>query len=102
MRASGIPRPPDSVYGEIGPGRIVPLPAPGACQRPPIIAAVAARATIQLRSPDPAVGLDHAREDGRVIYYRLATNFPESLLEHCLRELVQLSRAVQNLGGEEG
>ena len=36
------------------------------------------------------------------MYYRLATNFPESLLEHCLRELVQLSRAVQNLGGEEG
>ncbi len=47
-------------------------------------------------------GLVHARKDGRVIFYRLATNFPELLLEHCLRELVLLSRAVQSLGGEEG
>jgi DNA-binding transcriptional ArsR family regulator len=47
-------------------------------------------------------GLVHARRDGRVIFYRLATNFPEPLLEHCLRELVLLSRAVQSLGGEEG
>jgi DNA-binding transcriptional ArsR family regulator len=46
--------------------------------------------------------LVHARRDGRVIFYRLATNFPEPLLEHCLRELVLLSRAVQSLGGEEG
>ena len=46
-------------------------------------------------------GLVHARKDGRVIFYRLATNFPEPLLEHCLRELVLLSRAVQSLGGEE-
>jgi DNA-binding transcriptional ArsR family regulator len=47
-------------------------------------------------------GLVHARKDGRVIFYRLATNFPEPLLEHCLRELVVMSRAVQSLGGEEG
>lgn len=47
-------------------------------------------------------GLVHARKDGRAVFYRLATNFPEPLLEHCLRELVLLSRAVQTLGGEEG
>ena len=46
--------------------------------------------------------LVHARKDGRVMFYRLATNFPEPLLEHCLGELVLLSRAVQSLGGEEG
>ena len=47
-------------------------------------------------------GLVHARREGRVIHYRLATNFPEPLLEHCLRELVLLSRTVQSPGGEEG
>jgi hypothetical protein len=46
-------------------------------------------------------GLVHARKDGRVVFYRLATNFPEPLLEHCLRELVLPSRAVQGVGGEE-
>jgi DNA-binding transcriptional ArsR family regulator len=46
-------------------------------------------------------GLVQARKDGRIIFYRLATNFPEPLLEHCLRELVVLSRAVQGLDGEE-
>jgi len=34
------------------------------------------------------------RKAGRVVYYRLATDFPEPLLEHCLRQLVALSRAV--------
>ena len=47
-------------------------------------------------------GLVHARKDGRAVFYRVATNFPEPLLEHCLRELVLLSRAVPTLGGEEG
>ena len=47
-------------------------------------------------------GLVHTRKEGRAVFYRLATNFPEPLLEHCLRELVLLSRAVQTLGGEEG
>ena len=47
-------------------------------------------------------GLVHARREGRLIYYRLATNFPEPLLEHFLREPVLLSRAVQSPGGEEG
>jgi DNA-binding transcriptional ArsR family regulator len=46
-------------------------------------------------------GLVQARKDGRIIFYRLAANFPEPLLEHCLRELVVLSRAVQGLEGEE-
>jgi DNA-binding transcriptional ArsR family regulator len=46
-------------------------------------------------------GLVQARKEGRIIFYRLATNFPEPLLEHCLRELVVLSRAVQDLGGDE-
>jgi DNA-binding transcriptional ArsR family regulator len=44
-------------------------------------------------------GLVQTRKAGRVVYYRLATDFPEPLLEHCLRQLVILSRAVQ--GGEE-
>src|SRR3954468_3824410 len=39
-------------------------------------------------------GLVQTRKAGRIVYYRLATNFPEPLLEHCLRQLVELSRAV--------
>jgi DNA-binding transcriptional ArsR family regulator len=39
-------------------------------------------------------GLVQTRKAGRVVYYRLATAFPEPLLEHCLRQLVELSRAV--------
>jgi DNA-binding transcriptional ArsR family regulator len=46
-------------------------------------------------------GLVQSRKAGRVVYYRLATNFPEPLLEHCLRQLVQLSRVVQGLEEEE-
>ena len=40
-------------------------------------------------------GLVQNRRDGRVIFYRLADNFPEPLLEHCLRQLITLSDAVQ-------
>ena len=40
-------------------------------------------------------GLVTNRRDGRVIFYRLADNFPEPLLEHCLRQLIALSDAVQ-------
>jgi DNA-binding transcriptional ArsR family regulator len=40
-------------------------------------------------------GLVANRRDGRVVYYRLADNFPEPLLEHCLRQLIALSDAVQ-------
>jgi ArsR family transcriptional regulator, lead/cadmium/zinc/bismuth-responsive transcriptional repressor len=37
-------------------------------------------------------GLVQTRKDGRVVFYRLADSFPEPLLEHCLRELMNLSR----------
>ncbi len=40
-------------------------------------------------------GLVNNRRDGRVIYYRLAADFPEPLLEHCLRQLIQLSEIAQ-------
>jgi DNA-binding transcriptional ArsR family regulator len=38
-------------------------------------------------------GLVTTRRAGRVIYYRLADDFPQPLREHCLRRLVDLSRA---------
>lgn len=37
-------------------------------------------------------GLVQTRKDGRVVFYRLAESFPEPLLEHCLRQLLELSR----------
>lgn len=37
-------------------------------------------------------GLVQNRKDGRVVFYRLADTFPEPLLEHCLRELMHLSK----------
>jgi DNA-binding transcriptional ArsR family regulator len=39
-------------------------------------------------------GFVQARKQGRVVFYRLADRFPEPLLEHCLRELIALSRAA--------
>ncbi len=39
-------------------------------------------------------GLVVTRRDGRVADNRLATDFPEPLREHCLRQLVQLTRTV--------
>ena len=39
-------------------------------------------------------GLVQNRKVGRVVYYRLADEFPEPLLAHCLRELITLTRAV--------
>lgn len=36
-------------------------------------------------------GLVSTRKDGRVVHYRLSDGFPEPLLDHCLRALVQLS-----------
>ncbi|MGY1762428.1 ArsR/SmtB family transcription factor [Geodermatophilus sp. SYSU D00779] len=38
-------------------------------------------------------GLVSRRREGRTAFYRLAEGFPEPLREHCLRQLVQLSRA---------
>jgi len=46
-------------------------------------------------------GLVQTRKDGRIVFYRLANNFPEPLLEHCLRQLVVLSRAAQGLEGDD-
>jgi DNA-binding transcriptional ArsR family regulator len=39
-------------------------------------------------------GLVQARKQGRVVFYRLADRFPEPLLEHCLRQLISLSRVA--------
>lgn len=39
-------------------------------------------------------GLVTRRKDGRVVYYRLAEGFPEPLRQHCLRQLIAMSRAV--------
>jgi DNA-binding transcriptional ArsR family regulator len=36
-------------------------------------------------------GLVSTRKQGRVVYYRLSADFPEPLLEHCLRRLVDLT-----------
>jgi ArsR family transcriptional regulator, lead/cadmium/zinc/bismuth-responsive transcriptional repressor len=36
--------------------------------------------------------LVQTRKDGRTVFYRLADRFPEPLLEHCLRQLLDLSR----------
>lgn len=41
-------------------------------------------------------GLLATRKSGRMVYYRLADNFPEPLREHCLRQLIHLSRAAGN------
>lgn len=37
-------------------------------------------------------GLVHSRKEGRTVLYRLAPDFPEPLRDHCLRQLVDLSR----------
>ena len=38
-------------------------------------------------------GLVTTRKAGRVVYYRLAAGFPQPLGEHCLRQLVAITRA---------
>jgi DNA-binding transcriptional ArsR family regulator len=38
-------------------------------------------------------GMVATRKSGRVVYYRLAAGFPEPLRDHCLRRLVDLTRA---------
>lgn len=40
-------------------------------------------------------GLVVGRKEGRVVYNRLAPDFPEPLREHCLRRLVALTRRPQ-------
>lgn len=39
-------------------------------------------------------GLVTTRKEGRVVFNRLADDFPEPLRDHCLRQLVTLTRAV--------
>ena len=39
-------------------------------------------------------GLVHTRKDGRVVYNRLAPDFPAPLRDHCLRQLVALTRTA--------
>ena len=36
-------------------------------------------------------GVVQSRRDGRVIYYRLADDFPHQLLDHCLRRLLTIA-----------
>jgi len=38
-------------------------------------------------------GLVTRRKEGRIVYYRLAEGFPEPLRQHCLRQLIEMSRA---------
>ncbi|MCL2515385.1 MAG: metalloregulator ArsR/SmtB family transcription factor [Microbacteriaceae bacterium] len=39
-----------------------------------------------------AAGLVAARKHGRIVYNRLADDFPEPLLHYCLRELITITR----------
>ena len=38
-------------------------------------------------------GLVTRRKEGRVVYYRLSDGFPDPLRQHCLRQLIEMSRA---------
>lgn len=38
-------------------------------------------------------GLVTGRKQGRVVYYRLSDGFPDPLRQHCLRQLIEMSRA---------
>jgi len=40
------------------------------------------------------------RKDGRMVFYRLSDGFPHQLLEHCLPQLLSLSR--RNQAGDDG
>ncbi|RBY75949.1 MULTISPECIES: metalloregulator ArsR/SmtB family transcription factor [unclassified Blastococcus] len=46
-------------------------------------------------------GLVTTRKQGRVVYYRLAADFPEPLRDHCLRRLVTMSRATGDGDGHD-
>jgi DNA-binding transcriptional ArsR family regulator len=43
-------------------------------------------------------GLVTTRKVGRVVYYRLAPDFPEPLRDHCMRQLVAMSRRSEDGG----
>lgn len=40
-------------------------------------------------------GLVATRKSGRVVFYRLVPGFPESLRNHCFRQLVAVTRATE-------
>lgn len=42
-----------------------------------------------------AAGMVVTRKQGRVVYNRLASDFPDALREHCLHQLVRLSRSAE-------
>ena len=46
-------------------------------------------------------GRVQTRKEGRMVFYRLAENFPEPILQHCLHQLVALSGAAQRTEGKE-
>lgn len=41
-------------------------------------------------------GLVSTRKEGRTVFYRLSSGFPEPLRDHCLRALVVLSRTASD------
>src|SRR6478672_10361049 len=41
-------------------------------------------------------GLVATRKSGRVVFYRLAPGFPEPLRDHCLRQLVAITRSAED------
>ena len=43
-------------------------------------------------------GLVATRKAGRIVFYRLAPDFPQPLREHCLRQLITLTRTVTEEG----
>ncbi len=45
-------------------------------------------------------GLVLGRKQGRVVYNRLAGDFPEPLREHCMRQLIEITRRVADSADE--
>ncbi|GAC1444497.1 MAG: metalloregulator ArsR/SmtB family transcription factor [Mycobacteriales bacterium] len=45
-------------------------------------------------------GLVIGRKQGRTVYNRLAQDFPEPLREHCMRQLIEITRRVADNSGE--
>jgi DNA-binding transcriptional ArsR family regulator len=43
-----------------------------------------------------AAGVVQSRREGRVIHYRLADEFPHQLLDHCLRQLLTLTKETRS------
>lgn len=42
-------------------------------------------------------GMVATRKDGRIVYYRLGPEFPQPLREHCLRQLVSMTRHAEEV-----